>query len=206
MAKPPDPQRNIPRQDRARRTVEAFFEATAQLLNGGPDSAVTTNRIAERAGFSIGTLYRYFSGKPSLFTAMAIHEMDRQEREVCAALADTRADTVADIVRLAVRPALGAFKGRTIVRAKLVRAALGIPGMGERYEQMITAISRALVVAVTTKALDCTHHPSPAAEFIMMRGVIGAIRSDVVFGDGNRVGTVEFEDALIESVSLHFTR
>ena len=205
MPEPPDFERNSPRQERARQTVRTFFEATAQLLERADDGAVTTNRVAERAGFSIGTLYRYFSDKSSLYRAMAMNEMERQEREICASLAATQATRVADIVRIAVRPTLQPFEGRSAVRRALLKAALNIPGLGQHYEAVVTRIGRVLVETVSAKASDCTCLPSPDAEFIMLRGVIGAIRSDVLFG-GGRVGTPEFEDALVQTVCFHFTR
>ncbi len=204
MPEPLDPDRNSPRQERARQTVATLFEATAQLLDRAGDGAVTTNRIAERAGFSIGTLYRYFSGKSALFRAMAIHEMERHEREICAAVAGTTADRVADIVRLAIHPTLRPFEGRAAVRRALLKAVFDNPDLGLRYERMVTRISRALVEAVAAKAHDATRHPTPEAEFIMLRGVVGAVRSDVLFG-GGRVGTPDFEEALVDAVSTYFT-
>lgn len=204
MPEPLDPERNSPRQERARQTVATFFEATAQLLEREDDSAVTTNHVAERAGFSIGTLYRYFSGKSSLFKAMAMNEMERQEREICAALAETQATTVAQIVRLVIVPTLKPFEGRSAVRRALLKAAVNIPGLAQLYDEAITRISRALLKAVAEKAADSTRLPTPEDEFVMLRGVIGAIRSDVLFG-GGRVGTPAFEDALIRAVSHHFT-
>ncbi|MCD2173214.1 TetR/AcrR family transcriptional regulator [Rhizobium sp. C4] len=205
MLEPLESERNSPRQDRARQTVETFFEATAQLLERADDGVVTTNHVAERAGFSIGTLYRYFSGKPSLFKAMALHEMERQERDILAALEATDARSVAEIVRLVVRPTLRPFEGRPAVRRALLKAAVKIPGLVQCYEQMVTRITSALVETVVAKAEDCGRRPSPDAEFIMLRGAIGAIRSDVLFG-GGRAGTPGFEDALVEMVSAAFRR
>jgi AcrR family transcriptional regulator len=205
MPEPLDSERNLPRQQRARQTIETFFEAAAQLLERPDERVVTTNRVAVRAGFSIGTLYRYFSGKSALFKAMAVHEMELQERDICAALKMTDATSTADIVRLVIRPMLSPFEGRLGVRRALLKTALDIPGLGEHYERMVTRISRALVVSVLAKAGDCRREPSPEAEFIMLRGAIGAIRSDVLFG-GGRIGQPEFEDALVEMVSCAFSR
>ena len=61
--------RKEPAQDRARQTVESILDATAQLLDG--DESVSTNRIAERAGVSIGSLYQYFPNATAIFAAIA---------------------------------------------------------------------------------------------------------------------------------------
>lgn len=72
--------RKSPRQSRSQATVEAILEASARIFDeeGG---AGTTNRIAEVAGVSIGSLYQYFPDKAALLTAL--HE--RQVEEVATA-------------------------------------------------------------------------------------------------------------------------
>jgi AcrR family transcriptional regulator len=52
--------RRQPVQARGQRTLAAILQATAQILVKEGEAALTTNRIAERAGVSIGTLYQYF--------------------------------------------------------------------------------------------------------------------------------------------------
>jgi AcrR family transcriptional regulator len=60
--------RKSPRQARAQITVASILEATAQLL--ARSDTLTTNRIAERAGVSIGTLYQYFEDKRGILNAL----------------------------------------------------------------------------------------------------------------------------------------
>jgi AcrR family transcriptional regulator len=58
--------RRSPRQERSRETVEAILEAAAQVFERHGYAAGTTNRIAERAGVSIGSLYQYFPNKGAI--------------------------------------------------------------------------------------------------------------------------------------------
>lgn len=60
----------IPRQERARVTVDALIEATELLLVEQGWDALNTNRVAERAGVSIGTLYQYFANKEAMVGLM----------------------------------------------------------------------------------------------------------------------------------------
>ena len=48
--------RRSPRQERSRETVEAILQAAAHVFERHGYAAGTTNRIAERAGVSIGSL------------------------------------------------------------------------------------------------------------------------------------------------------
>ncbi|RYZ54991.1 MAG: TetR/AcrR family transcriptional regulator, partial [Proteobacteria bacterium] len=62
--------RKIPKQERAIGTANFLIEATAQFLRKQSYSKLSTNKIAELAGVSIGTLYQYFSSKEALLVAL----------------------------------------------------------------------------------------------------------------------------------------
>lgn len=62
--------RKSPRQARAVVTLDAIFEATLQLLLRDGMHRLTTTRVAERAGVSVGTMYQYFPNKQALIHAL----------------------------------------------------------------------------------------------------------------------------------------
>jgi AcrR family transcriptional regulator len=66
--------RRKPSQARSRRAVESIIEAAAQVLERRGYQGATTNRIAERAGVSVGTLYQYFNNKDEIFNALIERE------------------------------------------------------------------------------------------------------------------------------------
>jgi AcrR family transcriptional regulator len=68
-------QRRSPRQTRSRATWEAILEAAAQILERHGAAALTTNRIAERAGVSIGSLYQYFPNKHAVLAELIRREL-----------------------------------------------------------------------------------------------------------------------------------
>ena len=68
--------RKEPRQARSRATVEAIVDAGARVLAEDGWAAFTTNRVAERAGASIGSLYQYFPDKLSLVEAIRRRHLD----------------------------------------------------------------------------------------------------------------------------------
>jgi AcrR family transcriptional regulator len=67
--------RRAPSQARSRLTVDAVLEAAAQVFERHGYAAGTTNRIAERAGVSIGTLYQYFPNKDAILVALVEHHL-----------------------------------------------------------------------------------------------------------------------------------
>ncbi len=62
--------RKTPVQARSAETVEAIFEAAIQVLLKDGIERLTTTRVAERAGVSVGTLYQYFPNKQALLYAV----------------------------------------------------------------------------------------------------------------------------------------
>ena len=77
-APPPNPpyaMRKLPKQRRASTTVDAILEAAARILVETGYATVSTNRIAERAGVGIGSLYEYFPGKEAIFAELRRREM-----------------------------------------------------------------------------------------------------------------------------------
>ena len=57
-------------QERSRATVDALLEATTRILIKEGYDRASTNRIAEVAGVSIGSLYQYFPSKEALVAAV----------------------------------------------------------------------------------------------------------------------------------------
>jgi AcrR family transcriptional regulator len=70
------PTRREPKQQRSRQTVDAVLEAVQRVLRRHGVQAITTNRIAEAAGVSIGSLYQYFPDKQAIFMALHDHHVD----------------------------------------------------------------------------------------------------------------------------------
>jgi AcrR family transcriptional regulator len=71
--------------------VDAIVEAAAQVFER-EGLAATTNRIAERAGVSIGTLYQYFPHKQALLYELAERHVTATRRRLDAELARLRVE------------------------------------------------------------------------------------------------------------------
>jgi len=64
--------RKTPVQERARVTWNVILDAAAQVLLRRGYEKATTDRIAQRAGVSIGSIYEYFPNKESIFAALML--------------------------------------------------------------------------------------------------------------------------------------
>jgi AcrR family transcriptional regulator len=64
---------------RSQATFDAVVEATARILSEDGPEHLKTNRIAERAGVSVGSLYQYFPHRQAIVRALVERELARAE-------------------------------------------------------------------------------------------------------------------------------
>jgi AcrR family transcriptional regulator len=63
--------RTQPKQSRAEVTADIIIQAAIQALESAEEiEAVTSQNLAHKSGFSIGSLYRYFKNKDDLYTGI----------------------------------------------------------------------------------------------------------------------------------------
>ncbi|GLY04058.1 TetR/AcrR family transcriptional regulator [Actinoplanes sp. NBRC 101535] len=136
--------RRKPRQVRAELTRDRILTAAAHIFTEHGYAAGTTNRIAERARVSIGSVYQYFPNKESILAALLV---DHIERDAAAAL---------DLDGLPLPEALRLFARRTIdnhqhdprlLRMMIEEAPIDADFIGKvlAYEQERVAQVRALL-------------------------------------------------------------
>jgi AcrR family transcriptional regulator len=96
---PPTKPRKNALQARSRATVDALVEATARILVREGFEKTSTNRIAEIAGVSVGSLYQYFPGKEALVAAV----IERHNEEIMGIVRATLAEVADMPIEKAVR-------------------------------------------------------------------------------------------------------
>jgi AcrR family transcriptional regulator len=108
MARRPliNPRKNAS-QERSRATVDALVEATARILVREGFDKASTNRIAEVAGVSVGSLYQYFPSKEALVAAViARHNQEIMQTvrgELAEAMSQPVGKAVSKLVAVAVK-------------------------------------------------------------------------------------------------------
>lgn len=187
--------RKMPRQARAEATIEAIVEAAAQILQRDGEEALTTARIAERAGVSIGSLYQYFPNKESVLLALIRRERDQIGAEVARTISEIDPRTGEEVVRGVIATLLAAFRPRRR-RRKLVAlmATLSVDrdSSGLELRERVAA----LIVAASRQYPDLAARPlSDVSAYVLVRAVLGAIRSAVV-ENSKILDEPEFEEEL----------
>lgn len=97
-------------QERSRATVAALIEATARILVSDGFDKASTNRIAEVAGVSIGSLYQYFPSKEALVLGVVEQHNHDIMQIVGGALAEIDTLPVEEAVHTLVAVAIEAHR------------------------------------------------------------------------------------------------
>jgi AcrR family transcriptional regulator len=178
--------RKIPRQSRAQDTVDVVLEAAAQVLEASGESGFNTNVVAERAGVSIGALYRYFPDKQAILRALALRETLAHHRTVVAAADGETAGLARD--RAMIRSFVQAFAGRERARRIAVSAFLADADHAELAERF---------AAAEAGVTDAQGRPLTRVQaFVLSRAIHGAMRAAVLEGV-DFLQSREFEDELV---------
>lgn len=82
--------RNSPRQQRSRETYERVLDVAAKTFEERGYTGTTTNKVAEAAGISIGTLYHYFPDKDALLYSLAERHLAGARESMMAVFARLR--------------------------------------------------------------------------------------------------------------------
>jgi len=166
--------RKTPVQTRAAVTVGAISEATIQVLLKQGVNRLTTTRVAERAGVSVGTLYQYYPNKQSLLFAVLADHLDTVAAAVEAACEQARHKRLADMIRAVVEAFVDVKMERIDVSLGLyqIAADVGGPALAKRLAQR----SRKALEAMLQTASDIASPPDAFAVEIMFAAMAGATR------------------------------
>src|SRR5262245_41791543 len=94
--------RKTPQQELSRATVEALLEATADILVRDGYAKLTTNRIADRAGVNIASLYQYFPGKEAIVAELRRRHGTELRTELRTVLAERGDESLENTLRALV--------------------------------------------------------------------------------------------------------
>ena len=194
----PDSTRKLPVQERARQTIATILEATAQILMEEGSERLTTNHLARKAGFSIGTIYQYFPNKEAIVLALIERQREEAGRRIQSMLESQQDASAEEKIRRIVRILHEAFTVHRMPERRLALALLQIAvarGLPTPPNVAVQAI-----VKIWTESEGQEDRQLNASEgFILTRAVIEVLRQ-ATLQSSPLLGRAEFEDALLRLV------
>jgi AcrR family transcriptional regulator len=188
--------RKSPKQSRSKALVEAILEATTRILPEQGLDRTSTNRIAELAGVSIGSLYQYFPNKDAILAYLMERDLSAQARTYRAMIDDMRGEPLERVVETVVKDASERYLAQPeLVRTVFVHAA--------RLQQLETILaSRKSVGEAVGELIRQRPELSMQAEeadrtaFVIINAVMGVYQTWVLSEPSDRMSTDALDEHL----------
>lgn len=113
--------RAVPRRVPGKRIVEAILQSAMAVLSRDGVQRLTTNRIAQQAGVSIGSVYQYFPDKHAIIAAIGRELEHRALQLFEQAVEQAPARSIAEVVGVLVRGLAHESFGELPVRREILR-------------------------------------------------------------------------------------
>lgn len=132
--------RNEPIQARSTARLETLLDAAAGIVDEIGFERLTTAMVAERAGASIGTVYRYFPDRIALLQSLASRNLERVLARVTGEVVDSRHGDWHAALNAAFGILVDAYRNEPGFRGLRVGDVLDLrPRLGDRTFKSIVA-------------------------------------------------------------------
>jgi AcrR family transcriptional regulator len=189
--------RKSPQQDRSKVTVEAILQATARILTEEGYDKTNTNRVAEVAGVSIGSLYQYFPNKDALIAALAQQHAEEILAIVEAGWQQVENEPITVVLGSVISAIVRAHAVNPELHRVLSEQVPRIDRIRQLTDQKIAATARAYLEK------NCAHLPPQNLDlttFILCRTVESLIHS-AVLDYPEMLGNGELEREIVRMLS-----
>ena len=186
--------RKSPVQARSAASVGAILEATLQVLVVTGKERLTTTRVAERAGVSVGTLYQYFPNKSSLLQAV----LRRHFENVVAAVEAVCAEQGGQPLAAMIPPLVKAFLRAKLRDGKggvaLYEVSSAVDGM--RLVREISGRMHERICSMLRSAADADREMDVPLVTTVLRGAMAGVSRQLLESDDPERMLAPFEEQL----------
>jgi AcrR family transcriptional regulator len=175
--------RKQPVQTRSEATVSALFEASIQVLLAVGYRKLTTTRVAERAGVSVGTLYQYFPNRQALISSVIERYLDEISSSIerdCGKLNGSSLDEIAT----GLVEAFIAAKWRRLDVARAMHEPLVDVG-GAKLVRAAATRGVGLVVGILASCRDAEFNDVPSLALVIVMACSSLLQTAITDDTGS---------------------
>ena len=196
---PPSPKlvpKKQPRQERSRETVSAILEATLRLIRAEGLEGLNTNRIAELAGVSVGSLYQCFPSKEALAGALLEAHLAGIKELLVARLKGLSSSPLPEAIRALIESVIDLYQSDPKVVATLETLA---PQFGRMWlvHQIRDEVAELAVTLLKRHPREVRPRDFARAGQIVVRALDGVL-VDTLLLHPEELGHAEFREELVQ--------
>ena len=190
----PTSRRRQPKQRRAQQTVDAVLEAVVRVLKREGFDAVTTNRIAEVAGVSIGSVYQYFPDKRAILVALHQRHIEEIDRMIKTRLIDHASSSLDELIRAMLEGMIEVHTKDPELYELLFHE---VPHRADGTRDFAVRLHGAFLLAISSRAKELKKGRDPDRLAFVVTHMIESLSHGVLF---RRPPGLSLADAKAESV------
>ena len=183
-----------PIQARSTASVDAILKATVQVLLRVGKERLTTTRVAERAGVSVGTLYQYFPNKRALLQAALKRNLEEVADAVELACKEQEGKTLRQMATAVVTAFLDAKMKDAKTSAALYAVSSDVDG-AKIVQQIVVRYKQAIVRMLSTSSEPLATDPELVAS--MLQGAVGGVIRTILESSAPELQLDALRDELI---------
>jgi len=176
MNKTANLQRKSPKQSRSKALVEAIYQATVRILPGVGSENLTTKKVAETAGVSIGSLYQYFPNKESILEAVMDIAIKATTSDVNSAVDQLEGKNLEESVSIMVDHVLGVFMDDKVRMREIFRKAPELQRVPVLFYMRQMVVNR-LAERIETLQPGLSKDEYKRAAFVSANAVMGIVQT-----------------------------
>jgi len=186
--------RKSPIQARSTASVDAILKATVQVLLRVGKERLTTTKVAERAGVSVGTLYQYFPNKRALLQAALKRNLEEVADAVELACKEQEGETLRQMATAVVTAFLDAKMKDAKTSAALYAVSSDVDG-AKIVQQIVVRYKQAIVRMLSTSSEPLATDPELVAS--MLQGAVGGVIRTILESSAPELQLDALRDELI---------
>lgn len=166
--------RKSPKQGRSKSLVTTILTATTRVLESGGYAKATTNRVAELAGVSIGSLYQYFPSKEALVAAILDQQIERNQKRFETKIRDADGKSFDELLEIVIQTAADVYLGNRKIMTILFEQTPAL----EKTQHVLRArahVSQLLGVAIERYKGDLKPQNLELAIYVSVNAVLGVL-------------------------------
>lgn len=173
-SKKPYQPRKKPQQRRSKITTEAILDAAAHILVKNSYSELTTNRIAEKAGVSIGSLYQYYPNKEAIVAELIDQSVEQDRQFMTAKLTELENAPLETAVYQLVGSAMDRCDSN-LPLAIALREQIPRVKWTNKIHEITSNLERLIVDLLRSRYSDVTNEQLRKTAFIIVHSVDGIV-------------------------------
>jgi AcrR family transcriptional regulator len=171
--------RKQPSQSRSAAIVDAILGATTRLLPLLGAEKVSTNRIAEVAGISVGSLYQYFQNRESILIRLIEKDLEANEKKFLHCLDSLKGAPLDKKIERVVEVGFEIFMDRRTLKRVLFPHAYRLKRVREVFEAR-NVLALALAELFNEHASDLKMDNPKRSAYVLSHSVQGLLQMVIV--------------------------